>query len=84
MKKTLLIAIACFTMATSPVFAGEVQQSISFIGPADWMPGTQVTLDVSLMFAGYSAVGLSYWLQVPAEIRPFLSVVSVMYLPAIQ
>ena len=57
MKKTLLIAIASFTMATGPCSAGFSQQSISFTGPTNWTPGTSITLSVNLTYTGFNAVG---------------------------
>jgi hypothetical protein len=78
MKKAFLAAVASFTMVAS-LYAGQSQQSISYTGPQNWVPGTQVTLDVSLTFAGYSAFSFSHWLNVSSQISPFLSVVSVMY-----
>lgn len=79
MRKAILTALACLTIATSSTFAGVSAQSISFTGPPNWVPGTQVTLDVSLTFAGYSAFSFSYWLQASNAISPFLSIVSVTY-----
>jgi hypothetical protein len=76
MKKAFLIAVASFTMATSPVFAGEFQQSISFTGPTDWVPNTSVTLSVFVSF-NYNAFGFAYWLEVPDAIAPFLRITRV-------
>jgi len=79
MKKAFLIAATCFVTLTSPTYAGVPSQSISFTGPANWVPGTQVTLDVSLTFTGYSSIGFDHYIDVSSQISPFLSVVSVTY-----
>jgi hypothetical protein len=76
MKKGLLIAVACFTIATNAMFAGEFQQSMSFTGPADWVPNTSVTLSVFVSF-NYNSFGWSYWLEVPEVIAPFVSIIGV-------
>ena len=77
MKKTLLIAVIGATMAMSSVFAQHTQ-SLSFTGPSVWNPGT-ITLSASLTFGGYSSYGLSYWLEVPNAIAPFLQLAMPTY-----
>ena len=72
MKKTLLIAVIGAMIAMSSAFAQHTQ-SLAFAGPSNWTPGTTVTLAASLTFGGYSSYGLSYWLEVPNAIAPFLS-----------
>ena len=74
MKKALLAAIISATMATSAVFG--TNESMSFTGPASWTPGTQITLNVFLTFAGYNSPGFSYWLEVNNAVAPFLSILS--------
>ena len=71
MKKMLLITII-LTLTLSRVF-GQAP-SLSFTGPAKWVPGTQITLSVNLTFSGFNAVGLSYWLETNSAIAPFLTV----------
>ena len=75
MKKVLLAAIICATMATSAVF-GQHTQSVAFTGPTSWMPGTMITLQVNLTYAGYTSPGYSLWLEVNNAVAPFLSIVS--------
>ena len=72
MKKTLLIAVIGAVMSMSSVFAQHTQ-SLAFTGSHNWTPGTTVSLSASLTFGGYSSYGLSYWLEVPNAIAPFLS-----------
>jgi hypothetical protein len=74
MKRTLLIAVIGVTMAMGSAFAQTHTQSLEFSGPANWTPGTTITLSTTLTFNGYSSYGLSYWLEVPNAIAPFLSI----------
>jgi hypothetical protein len=74
MRKTLLIAVVGAVMAMSSIFAQTHTQSLAFSGPAVWTPGTTITLSTTLTFNGYSSYGLSYWLEVPNAIAPFLSI----------
>src|SRR2546428_14169368 len=79
MKRIAMLAgIVWVTTAFTPLL-GQQTQSMSFFGPSTWNPGTTVNVDVFLMFSGYSAIGLSYWLEVPDALAPYLSVTSVSY-----
>lgn len=78
MKKTLLTAIICATTVISPLF-GQQTQTMSFSGPTQWTPGTPVNLDASLTFSGYNAIALSYWLEVPNAIAPYLEITDIQY-----
>jgi hypothetical protein len=78
MKKRLLAAIF-WTITTGGAGFAQAQQSISFTGPIEWMPGTQVTLSVDLTFAGYNAIALSYWLDLPNAIEPFLTITALTH-----
>ena len=80
MKKALIAAVIAAVMtASGAVFAQTHTQSMSFTGPTTWNPGTMVTLNASLTYAGYSSPGFSYWLEVPAALAPFLSITNVQY-----
>jgi hypothetical protein len=76
MKKKLLLAAICASIQTSAVF-GQHTQSVTFSGPALWTPGTTVNLDVFLTFGGYSAYGVSYWLEVSNALAPFIAITNV-------
>ena len=78
MKKTLLIAVIGAMMAMSSAFAQHTQ-SLNITGPANWTPGTTISIDVDLTFGGYSSYGLSYWLEVPSALAPFLQVMMPSY-----
>jgi len=78
MKKAFLIAVTCFTILKSHLFAGQFEQSISYTGPTDWVPNTSVTISVFGSF-NYNAFGLSYWLEVPDAIAPFVRISRVDY-----
>lgn len=54
-------------------------QSLSFIGSDPWLPGSSVTLEVYLTYSGYESPGLSYWLELPIGIAPFVSITAVQY-----
>jgi PEP-CTERM motif len=79
MKKTLLTAIICATAAISRLFGQQHVQSMSFSGPTQWIPGTTVNLDASLTFSGYNAYGLSYWLEVPNALAPYLGITDIQW-----
>jgi hypothetical protein len=90
MKKILTLAVICAmttaafgqNLVPSPIGAKDstpTAQSISFTGLASWNPGATVNLSVFLTFSGYSSFGLSYWLEVPNALAPFLTVNNVLY-----
>ncbi len=88
MKKLLTLAVICalttaaFGQSQNPNPIGSPKghtQSLAFTGPAVWNPGTSVNLNVFLTYAGYSSFGLSYWLEVPTALAPFLSITGVTY-----
>ena len=83
MKKILLVTIISGLTLTSALFAQQHQQSLTFTGPTMWTAGTSVTLAVNLSI-NYNAYGYSCWLEVPAAIAPFLSVVDLRFPPMIQ
>lgn len=83
MKKTFL-ALASVLLTCSAAFAQT--QTLSFDdGNGTANAGTYnasgtFTLTTSVTFSGYSASGLSYWLQVPSALAPFLSITGISYL----
>ena len=60
---------------------GSHTQSLAFSGPTMIDPTTTPTFTIStnLTFAGYTAYGLSYWLEVDDALAPFLSVTGASY-----
>ncbi len=74
MKRTLLITIICGMMAAGTAFS-QNSQSLNFVpsGTVFGQTGT-FTLDTFLTFSGYSAYGLSYWLQLPSASASFFSI----------
>jgi|ERR1043166_6071895 hypothetical protein len=54
-------------------------QSLSFSDPGLVPPGTTFNVSVTLSYSGYSAFGLSYWLEVPNALAPFLRVTGATY-----
>jgi hypothetical protein len=80
MKKHLLAAVMCAMTAISPLFGQQHMQSLSFSGPSTIdirSTTTTFTLSVDLTFSGYSAVNLSYFLEVQNALAPFLTVTDV-------
>lgn len=75
MKKALLLAAVCFTIVTTSTFA----QSISFVGPTNWTPGTSITLSVNLTYTGFNALGLTYWLETNNALAPFLTITNLTH-----
>jgi hypothetical protein len=78
MKKTLFAALICAMTATSAVF-GQHTQQLSFTAPGSIQRGTAFTLTSNLTFTGYSSYGLSYWLEVPNALAPFISITGATY-----
>src|ERR1700681_3442180 len=79
MKKTLLTAIICVTMATSAVFAQE-SATLSITGQSSWVPGTSITLSVQDTYINLGgSYGLSYWLQVDTAVAPFLTITGLIH-----
>lgn len=78
MKRTVLIALIGLTTAMSSLYA---TQSLSITGPANWTPGTSITLSVFDTYSGFGAGswGISYWLEVSAALAPFLTITGVTY-----
>jgi hypothetical protein len=77
MKKTLLITtIICGMMATEAITAfSQYSQSLS-LTPSGTVFNTNdtFTVDTTLTYAGYSAYGLSYWLETAAASRTFFHI----------
>ncbi len=82
MKKTLLsLTLVLLTHAA----AFSQSQSLSFSdGSGDPLVGSygsssSFTLNTSVTFSGYNASGLSYWLQVPSALAPFVQITGIQY-----
>jgi hypothetical protein len=80
MKKTLLITtIICGMIAAGTAFAQQTQ-SMSFTPSGTvFMPNDTFTLSSSLTFAGYNAVGMSYWLEMAAGSQNFFHITAETY-----
>src|SRR2546423_7147335 len=79
MKKVQLFAAICGMTATSVVF-GQHTQSLSFSAPPGPIPpGATFNVSVNLTFSGYSSFGLSYWLEVPNALAPFIAITDAIY-----
>jgi hypothetical protein len=83
MKKTLLITtIICGMMAVGAGTAfSQASQSMSF-NPSGttFHPGDTFTLDSFVTFAGYQAVGMSYWLELAGGTQSFFTITAETWL----
>jgi hypothetical protein len=75
MKKTLPITIICGMMAAGTAFSGYGTQSLLFT-PSGTVFNTNdtFTVDTTLTYAGYSAYGLSYWLETAGGTQSFFHI----------
>jgi PEP-CTERM motif len=74
MKKTLLTAIICGMMVAGTAFSQHTQ-SLQFIPSGSiFNQNDTFTVDTLLTFAGYSAYGLSYWLEIPTAQSSFFHI----------
>jgi PEP-CTERM motif len=82
MKKLFLILI-CSTLATAGAFAQSQSLTLTTSGTGStsgsFNAGSVFSLDTSLTFSGYTSNGLSYWLQVPTALAPFITITSEQY-----
>jgi hypothetical protein len=81
MKKTLLITtIICGTMAAGSAFSQDFQ-SLSFT-PSGTIFNTNdtFTVDTTLTYSGYSAYGLSYWLETAGGTQSFFHITAETFL----
>jgi hypothetical protein len=82
MKKTLLITtIICGMMAAGTAFS-QNSQTLSFTLPGGTIYNQNATFEVDthLNFAGYSAYGLSYWLETAGGTQSFFHITAENYL----
>jgi hypothetical protein len=82
MKKTLLITtIICGMMVTGTAFSQHTQ-SLHFTLPEGgiYHQNDAFLLNTYLTFGGYSAYGLSYWLEIPNAVAPFFHITQEIFL----
>ena len=71
MKKALLITTVICGMMAATSF-GQASQSLSFVSSGTiFNQNDTFTLDTFLTFAGYSSLGLSYWLETAPGTQSF-------------
>ena len=87
MKKQLSIAISCLLLMASLAF-GQTTQSITLVTSGTGANGTTTTsvspngtfsLDTYIAFTGFTAAGLSYWLEAQSGLAPALTLTSETY-----
>jgi hypothetical protein len=80
MKKALLMTTICGMMVAVTAFSQHTQ-SLSFVPNGTiFHQNDTFTVDVSLTFAGYSAYGLSYWLETLAGTQSFFHITKLDHL----
>ena len=73
MKKTLLFTMIGL-MSACGVFAQQ-SATLSFTGPASWVPGTSITLSVQDTYSNLGgSLALTYFLNVNSTMAPFLTI----------
>jgi PEP-CTERM motif len=81
--KKLFLALACSTALAVNVFAQSQTIALTTSGSANnsgsFNAGSAFSLDVNVTFTGFTGDGLSYWLQVPAALAPFISITTEQY-----
>jgi hypothetical protein len=82
MKKVLL-SLLCSSLMAAAAFGQS--QSISLFNTGtntssgQFAPGSTFSLDTKVTFSGYTGVGLSYWLEVPLALAPYITITSEQY-----
>lgn len=82
-KKAALALASVLLLTCSAAFSQT--QTLSFndgVGTPNagtYNPNSTFSLVTSVTFSGYNASSLSYWLQVPTALAPFLSITSISY-----
>ncbi len=82
MKKLFLILV-CSTLAAAGALAQSQSLTLTTSGTGStsgmFNTGSSFSLDTSLTFTGFTSNGLSYWLQVPTALAPFITITSEQY-----
>src|SRR2546423_6011195 len=83
MKTKLITIIGCLLLMAG--FAFGQTQMISFdtsgsnTNSANVNPGSTFAIDTYATFSGFTGAGLSYWLQVPNALAPYISITNETY-----
>lgn len=81
--KKLFLAIVCSAALAANVFAQSQTIALTTSGTANTSGsfnfGSSFSLDATVTFSGFTGDGLSYWLQVPTALAPFISITSEQY-----
>jgi len=84
MKKQLSIASGCLLIMAGFV-SGQTSQSLNLFTAGTTQTsstrpaGTSFNLDTSVTFSGFTGEGLSYWLEVPNALAPFITITDETY-----
>jgi hypothetical protein len=77
MKKLLLVMII-LAVTYGRAFS-QSGPTLSFAGPTNWTPGTEITLSVNLTYTEFSVFGLSYWIETNNALAPFLTITNLTH-----
>lgn len=83
MKKLLITTLSAAALAVSAF--GQESQTLAFddldgaANSGSYAPGDTFSFNVNLTFAGYNAIGLSFWLETESGFASNLSIVNVTY-----
>jgi hypothetical protein len=81
--KKLFLALACCAVSAATAFAQTQTMALTTTGTGTgsgtFNSGSVFSLDATITFSGYTGDGLSYWLQVPSALAPFISITSETY-----
>ena len=77
----MLTLSCCALLATAAFGQQSIKITTSGTGntAGSFTPGSAFSLDNSVTFTGFTGVGLSYWLQVPVALAPFITITSEQY-----
>jgi hypothetical protein len=81
--KRFILSLALTVLLAAGAFAQTQTLALTTTGTSNtsgsFTKGTPFSLDVSLTFSGYTGDGLSYWLQVPTALAPYITITSEQY-----
>jgi hypothetical protein len=83
MKKIILTLGCCALLATAAFGRSTQSIKVTTSGTSktsgSFTAGSAFSLDTTATFKGFTGVGLSYWLQVPAALAPYITITTEQY-----
>jgi hypothetical protein len=81
--KRIFLSFACSALLAAGAFAQTQTLALTTSGTGNtsgsFNIGSTFSLDASITFSGYTGDGLSYWLQVPTALAPYISITTEQY-----